>query len=174
LKKWKFSFPQKLKIGFKKYWQKTNNKIFKLQALQGFKIADKSDLNFYSNHKKKSLYFYKRIDPTFHTIDKKKVLQKLVPIGKPLFSNKLSFCWLIRQQVVSQMINNLFNIFFKYRKTTNHWLICYKGIEPYLRKAQKAISWMDNTIIIRKAFNVSLAQTKWNNNESQYTMYHLE
>jgi hypothetical protein len=65
---------------------------FKLQALQGFKIADKSHQIFYSKRKKKSLYLYKGIDPTLHTIDEKKVLQKLVPIGKPLVSNELSFC----------------------------------------------------------------------------------
>jgi hypothetical protein len=65
---------------------------FKLQALQGFKIADKSYQIFYSKRKKKSLYLYKGIDPTLHTIDEKKVLQKLVPIGKPLVSNELSFC----------------------------------------------------------------------------------
>jgi hypothetical protein len=31
---------------------------FKLQILQGLKIADKSDQIFYSNHKNKALYFY--------------------------------------------------------------------------------------------------------------------
>jgi hypothetical protein len=70
--------------------QKIEN--FKLQALQGFKIADKSDQIFDSNHKKKTIYFYKGINPTLHTIDKKKVLEKLVPIGMPLVSNELSFC----------------------------------------------------------------------------------
>jgi hypothetical protein len=65
---------------------------FKLQALQGFKIVDKSHQIFYSNRKKKTLYLYKRIDPTLHTIDEKKVFEKLVPIGKPLVSNELSFC----------------------------------------------------------------------------------
>jgi hypothetical protein len=65
----------------------------KLQALQGFKIADKSHQIFDSNHKKKTtVYFYEGIDLTLHTIDEKKVLQKLVPIGKPLVSNELSFC----------------------------------------------------------------------------------
>jgi hypothetical protein len=65
---------------------------FKLKALKPFKKADKSHQIFDSNHKKKSLYFSKGIDPTLHTIDEKKVLQKLVPIEKPLVSNELSFC----------------------------------------------------------------------------------
>ncbi len=63
------------------------------------------------NKEQKTLYFYKGIDLTLHTIDENKVLEKLVPIGKTLISNELSFCSLIGYQVVSQMINNLFNIF---------------------------------------------------------------
>ena len=39
-------------------------------------------------------------------------------------------------------------------------MICYKEIDLDLRKAQKAIQLMHNTIIRRKAFNVCLVQTK--------------